>query len=182
MNKRLFIAIKYKPNDIISDLIEDFKIELENEKIKWVDTDKMHLTLKFYGDTDTEKIPGLIEHLHGAVKNNKPVLLSVEKPGAFYRGKFPSVLFLNLSKNIQLFNLVNAISETSELCGFSKEKRKFKAHITLARIKFIKDLSLFKEILNTEVNQTFMLDRFYLFESKLTPKRAMYYVVEEFIL
>ena len=182
MNKRLFIAIKYKPNDIILNFIKDLKIDFENDKIKWVDSNNMHLTIKFHGDTDTAKIPGLIEHLHGAVENNKPVLLSVEKLGAFYRGKFPSVLFLNLSENIQLFNLVNAISEASELCGFSKEKRKFKAHITLARIKFIKDLSLFKEILDTEVNQTFMLDRFYLFESKLTPKGAIYNVVEEFVL
>lgn len=182
VNKRLFIAIKYKPNNIISDLIKDLKIDLENEKIKWVDTDNMHLTLKFYGDTDTEKIPGLIEHLHEVAEKNEVLNLSVKELGAFYRGKFPSVLFLNLSENEQLMRLAEAISKTSELYGFTEDKRKFKSHITLARIKYINNLHLFNDLIKTKVKQSFTVESFFLYESELTPKGAVYSVVEEFRL
>ena len=182
MTKRIFVAIKYKPNNIISDLIKDLKIDLENEKIKWVDTDNIHLTLKFYGDTDTAKIPGLIKHLHEVAEKNEVLNLSVKELGAFYRGKFPSVLFLNLSENEQLMRLAEAISKTSELYGFTEDKRKFKSHITLARIKYINNLHLFNDLIKTKVKQSFTVESFFLYESELTPKGAVYSVVEEFRL
>ena len=182
MTKRLFVAIKYIPDSKILNLIKEFKIDLKEDKIKWVDTGNMHLTLKFYGDTDTEKIPCLIEHFHEVAENNIPVMLSVKELGAFYRGKFPSILFLNLNKNDQLFKLANSISKASKCIGFFEDKRKFKAHITLARIKFINDLQLFNDLMKTYVNQTFKADSFLLFESKLTPKGPEYSVVEEFLL
>ena len=45
MTKRLFAAIKYIPNDKILDLIKDLKLNFQNDNMKWVDNDKMHLTL-----------------------------------------------------------------------------------------------------------------------------------------
>ena len=182
MTKRLFIAIKYKPDNKVLDLIKEFKICLEDDNIKWVDTDNMHLTMKFYGDTDIDKIPDLILKLQEAAENNKALTLSVEKTDAFYRGKFPSVLFLKLIKNDELLKLGNTISELSKICGFPKDTRPFKAHITLARIKYINDLQLFNDLITTKVNQSFNANSFLLLESKLTPNGPLYSVVKEFTL
>jgi 2'-5' RNA ligase len=47
MNKRLFIAIKYKPEKRIKDFITELKNEFADERFKWVDINNLHLTLKF---------------------------------------------------------------------------------------------------------------------------------------
>ena len=114
------------------------------------------------------------------VDDKKVFDLSVDHLGAFYRGRFPSVLFLKLKESNELISLAKNIDELSNAVGFPKETRSFKAHITLARIKFIEDLDLFNDILQTEAEQTFSVDSFRLYESRLTQKGALYSVIERF--
>ena len=49
--KRLFIAIDIPGNKEVLQTFNDFKASLPLNKIKWVDANLFHLTLKFLGDT-----------------------------------------------------------------------------------------------------------------------------------
>ncbi|MFW5821420.1 MAG: 2'-5' RNA ligase family protein, partial [Bacteroidota bacterium] len=55
--KRIFIAIKFIPDPVFSDMLMDIKKKLDKEKIRWVKTDNFHITLRFIGDFQTAKIP-----------------------------------------------------------------------------------------------------------------------------
>ena len=49
--KRLFVAIKITPNDEFLKIFQELKQDLKHEKIRWVETRNLHLTLKFFGET-----------------------------------------------------------------------------------------------------------------------------------
>ncbi|MFU8845056.1 MAG: 2'-5' RNA ligase family protein, partial [Bacteroidales bacterium] len=64
--KRLFAAIKVMPDEEFMRVFMTLKRDLKNEKIKWVDPENIHITLKFFGETPESKIP-LINDVLSAV-------------------------------------------------------------------------------------------------------------------
>jgi len=54
--KRTFIAVKIPVSRTTAEIIQDIKSELQDEKIKWVETFNMHITLFFAGETHDEMI------------------------------------------------------------------------------------------------------------------------------
>ena len=56
MSKRIFLAIKIHPEPELPELVDLLRDELADERIKWVDDDQFHITLKFFGDTPESKI------------------------------------------------------------------------------------------------------------------------------
>ena len=53
---RTFIAVKIEPQAELIELIEHLKKIFEKEKIKWVEENNLHLTLKFLGDTSPTQV------------------------------------------------------------------------------------------------------------------------------
>jgi 2'-5' RNA ligase len=61
--KRIFIAVKIEPGEILLKMISSFKTGLSNENIKWTNTDNIHITLSFLGDTEESQIIAINEIL-----------------------------------------------------------------------------------------------------------------------
>jgi len=182
MTKRLFIAVRYIPSNEIKELIGEFKLKLIDENIKWVVINDIHLTLRFLGDVDLSILPELTKVLEKISMNVDTFNLEVIGTGAFFRGKYPSIIFLNLKPNNILINLVDRISDAILKLGFIKEERNFKAHITLGRVKYLDDVDLFNDLLNIECKESFKVESIDLYESKLTPKGPKYSILKEFAL
>ena len=69
--------------------------------------------------------------------------------------------------------------------GWPRDRPNFRPHVTVGRIKFIKDKRFFQQTLSKFKNielQTVPVGRFYLIESKLRPQGPVHEVVEEFKL
>ena len=65
MNKiRSFIAIPLASDVRRATIRLVERLRRENDGIKWVPTDNLHLTLKFLGDVDNTEIPDVCEVLH----------------------------------------------------------------------------------------------------------------------
>lgn len=180
MSKRLFIAIPYRASEEIYETINFLKDELHEDIINWVDLHILHLTLQFLGDTDPAVIADLTKSLQLASKDLNSFSLRLTSLDVFYRGGLPSVLYLHVNNSEALLNLENSIYAKTQYFGFERDKRRFKAHITLGRIKYIKDLQLFKELLNEAVNHIFTVDSFCLYESQLKGKGAQYKILNKF--
>ena len=73
--KRTFVAIKLPISKQTAELVEDIKVQLSDEKIKWVDTWNMHITLYFLGDTDEELIGDIGEALKEKLKDFKSFII-----------------------------------------------------------------------------------------------------------
>ena len=81
--KRLFVAIKLKPDENFLRIYYFLKQNLKHDLIRWVEPDKLHLTLKFLGETPNEKIPQIKQLLSDFVKDKKRFEIIFDKVGIF---------------------------------------------------------------------------------------------------
>ena len=185
MNKRLFIATKIKLETKTYQTIYQIQRTLAKEKIKWVELSNIHLTLKFLGDTDTEIIPKITEKLEEIALSFSPTLLQMHSIGIFPHLKRPRVLWIGLDDNQKIVELANIIDDYMIDLGFEAEKREFKPHITIGRIKFLKNIRLMKDIINQYKDIIFQqvpIQEFILYESILRPQGPMYKAIAKFKL
>ena len=126
------------------------------------------------------EIDKLTDHLADISVKHKSFQMQIQGLGAFYKRKFPSVLFLNLIHCEELSKLADDVIQQAELIGFKKEDRAYKPHLTLARIKYINDIERFKSFLKSDVKQIYEVRNFCLIESELTSFGPKYKTLETF--
>ena len=176
---RLFIAIGL-PDDIkeyLSTIQEKMIGQLSHEdKIIQVKKEHIHLTLKFLGEVQ----PNNIKEIKDALKEIKLAPFSIEL-GII--GVFPSednirVIWVGLKPEDKIMELQKNIDESLKTL-FKKEKS-FKAHITLARVNYIKGKAAFiSKLKGIKVdNKEICISSFKLIKSTLTPKGSVYEGIE----
>ncbi|MGC9976861.1 MAG: RNA 2',3'-cyclic phosphodiesterase [Syntrophales bacterium] len=176
---RSFLAID-PPQEIFNEIIkiqERLRKTLQGD-IRWLRPEGIHLTLKFFGyihDSDVANISNVVKN---SVANMKALLLNMRSLGAFPTVTRPRVLWLGIDGDTDaVINLQMRIDATLENCGFKKEDRPFKPHLTLARVKEPKGLIGLAEALKK--NEDYDAGSFYvrgltLFKSDLKPTGAVY--------
>ncbi|MBW1841591.1 MAG: RNA 2',3'-cyclic phosphodiesterase [Deltaproteobacteria bacterium] len=175
---RTFIAVEI-PEKIISSIARVQKsIKDYGFKIRWVRPESMHLTLKFLGNieaADTEKVGRAV---FAAAKTYPTLSLQVKGIGIFPGLRRPRVVWVGITGQLEtLGRLQETLDKKLEAIGFPKEKRPFKGHLTLGRIKKKIDPNTFIEALNTCKNfetETFTADRVVLYKSELKASGAVY--------
>ena len=140
MALRCFVAIELDTmiHENLSALRKQLQSELwGNDKgIKWVKPDNIHLTLKFLGDVDDNRIIDLCQACDAAAAEHSPFDFEVCTAGTFPPAGAARVIWAGINSGLQnLSSLFNSVEEHCEQAGFDKEGRKFSPHITLARIK-----------------------------------------------
>jgi len=153
--KRTFIAIKIIPEDNMREIYSNFRQDLSREKIKWVDPDSMHITLCFLGDTKPDDIPSIKDEIDKAVSLFPPLKLSFHGCGIFKNIRDPRVIWFGLEKNELLKDLKKSLDETIEPFGFIPEKREFRPHLTMARIKWIRDILVLENLIDAYIDEPF---------------------------
>jgi 2'-5' RNA ligase len=174
---RLFLAINL-PEDVKKELfsigqrIEDFG------RMKAVEEENIHLTLKFLGEAGPEETIDALEKVEFSQFG-----LSLKGLGAFPNLDYIKVLWAGVSEGFdEAVALNGAISET--LPRF-KEKKKYHPHTTLGRVKSVRDkvgmLEFIKE--NEDENfGSFGVESFELMKSELHIGGPQYEVLETFPL
>ena len=133
---RTFVSVSV-PKEIVNiQSMLKSTVEPKGVKVRWVMNGKMHLTLKFLGNTTHGSIDNLNEALFNVVKSAKVINLSISGTGAFPVKGRPNVLWLGIKGDIdELKQLTVNINNSLEPLGFITEKRDFLPHVTIARIK-----------------------------------------------
>lgn len=138
MKKRIFIAINLP--DRLKDIIQEKVLSKciysfsGCRAIIWEAPEKLHITLKFLGWVDEEKIAEISKALRQIIPQSA-FKLTVGGMGVFPNLKNPRVIWLGVEKNEILEILADNIREALEKIGFLEDDYEFSAHITLARIK-----------------------------------------------
>lgn len=175
--KRLFIAIKIHPSERYKSVFNEISSSLSHERIKWVEPENMHLTLNFLGETDEKQIPLIINALQASVINLNPFTLQIENTGIFGGRYDPKVIWFGIKKQAELENLVNNLSGELEKCGWQPDRQNFVPHLTIGRIRELKDKSLFQQIIgkyNTIEIQEENVTEIILYESILRREGPLY--------
>lgn len=146
--KRLFAAIKIHPSAKYKSLQEEISNSLRHERIKWVEPENMHLTLKFFGETDEKLIPEITKALETASAFSNPFQLSIANTGIFGSHYDPKVIWFGIDKNTEMENLTRKIFSELEKCGYKPDRQNFVPHLTIGRIRKLKDKPLFQQIIS----------------------------------
>jgi len=109
--------------------------------IRWVSPRNMHITLKFIGNVEEDRISFLEARLRDYVARSQvhPFEMNTAALGLFASSGIPRVLWqgVNGASQGSLIELAEAAREACIDCGISRraENDRFNAHVTLARIK-----------------------------------------------
>ena len=168
---RTFIAIEI-PKTVISKIRElQDAIKASGFKIRWVRAENIHLTLKFLGDIEESKIVEIAEAVSKTAEEHSPISLKAKGIGVFPGIKRPRVLWVGLAGQLEaLVKLQTTLDENSIVLDFPREKRPFKGHLTMGRIKDRIDVMAFRRF----ESETFTAGQIILYKSELKPSGAVY--------
>lgn len=183
--KRIFVAVDIKPGNRLKEAIELVRKRLRTERIRWVDPDQMHLTISFLGDTPEEVIPQVVNGLQKQLAGHIAFNLNVETLGVFKSVHDPHVLWIGCRESAPLQQIKKEIDKSLAEYGVEPESRVFSPHLTLGRIKQLRQqnqliqlISLYKDV----VFQQQLIENIVLYESRLTPEGPGYIPLHRFPL
>lgn len=146
--------------------------------IRWLKPESIHLTLKFFGGASRDDIVALSRVVEQHSSVFAPVQLTVAKLGVFPSLQRPRVLWIGLSgETTPLSTLQQNLEQGWADCGFAKEDRPFRPHLTIGRIKssrLVGDPVKFLAQAGDWSAGSFRADGLTLFQSELTPQGAVY--------
>jgi 2'-5' RNA ligase len=144
----------------------------------WVKPQNIHLTLKFLGDIKTGDIDDVGSAMKAAAEGWAPFALTAGGIGFFPGIKQPRVIWVGVGGQIQpLFALQRNLEDRLAAAGFPKDKRSFKGHLTLGRLRDRPDPAVIGRILQSYSDfgkAEFAVHRIVLFKSDLKPSGAVY--------
>ena len=146
--------------------------------VRWVKTENLHITLKFLGWVEEKNLDKIIELTSKAVSGSGSFKAKFAGMGTFPEGKSPRVIWVGTKEGGgKLCGLAKRIEKTLAKADFKKEKRDFKAHITIGRVKDRKGVDKLKEKIAGLKDLKFgeaVIDHIYIMKSTLTPKGPIY--------
>ncbi|MDD3013728.1 MAG: RNA 2',3'-cyclic phosphodiesterase [Candidatus Gastranaerophilales bacterium] len=184
-NIRLFVGTYINldflfPENELNILQEQF-----DNSIKWVEKENIHLTWKYIGDLENNKLDQVITNLHAAANSINDITVILKKVVIWPNNKFPrQLVIIGDDTNGNATKLYKDINLKLVNLGVKKEKRSFNPHITLARFRLknkpsepfnIPDGFKFDEV-------KFDISNINLIQSSLTPKGSIYNVLNSFNL
>lgn len=177
---RCFVSIEL-PGNVKAEIVHAFE-KLEKSGTcsgSFVPKENLHLTLKFLGDISLEKIAEIKEVLSKMEFNRFPVEMG--EVGFFPSEDHVNILWVGLSsENIKLLN--EGVENELSKIGINKEEREFSSHITVARIKQIKNNEMFlHEVKRLKIKKDFFIvEGMNLIKSERRKKGVVYKLLENF--
>lgn len=180
---RLFVALKI-PDDVLSNILEECYKAAENPyRFRWETKEKIHLTLKFIGEVDESLVEKISEELE-FVRSYSSFNCTISRFGFFFRNREPKILWSEVQADKSLTPLVEELNQRLEKFAIVRERREFKPHLTLLRIKQQQVSEKFIQRIKTHVFNkiTFTADKIILVQSQLYKEGAKYTDLKTFEL
>lgn len=137
--RRIFIAVPLPGETAaaVAGLVERVRaagVPAGARDVRWVRLDGLHLTLRFLGPTQEERIEGARAAVRAGAAGSKPFELTIAGAGTFPSAARPRALWLGVQDpSRQLEALAARVDRALVEAGWPRETRPFRAHLTLAR-------------------------------------------------
>jgi 2'-5' RNA ligase len=186
MKKRIFISVNLsdEARSKVFDYIENLRKEFIDLKVRWDKPEKLHITLKFLGDIEVEKISEIVEVVEKVAKRFSKFKLKITESGIFPTVKKPRILWFGLfDEKGSLKKINDGLESELERIGFAKDKRNFKPHLTIVRLREPqKSGELVKKHLENKFEPVeFEVSEIVIYESKLQSTGSIYILVRKIL-
>ena len=150
--------------------------------LMWEPEEKLHLTLKFIGEVKADLLDDIINSI-SFITDYKKFNCSFTGFGFFFKRNEPKILWAGFEIERDLFELADRLNKNFIKFSIPAEERRFKAHITLLRIKKNIDKELVYKFEKYRMNEIpFQADEVALFKSELLPTGSKYTELKNFKL
>lgn len=177
---RGFIAVEVPPGSGLESIAKELRTS--GASLKIADTDHLHVTLKFLGDTEEGLVPEIVETIRRAVAGTPPFAVRLRGAGAFPNLSRMNVVWVGLENAEPLARIAERLESSLQALGFRPEGRPWSAHVTIARVKGGRNLDRVRQILHAHADEEFgecRVDAVLLKKSVLTPDGPVYSTVQE---
>ena len=180
---RLFFALNFtgRLKQKIEQNIHILKAQIP-KGVKWVETENLHVTFRFLGESDPKILNDLNSQIEAVAKVHHNCLISfgdIEVVPSFYR---PRIIWYDMIDKTGISQKIfYDVEEKLVNFGFKKETRPLKLHTTLGRIKYVKKLdweAILKKV--KPLSDTIVCKELTLFKSQLTSSGPIYSIEKKY--
>lgn len=134
---RLFVAceVPEEVKDAIGETIETLR-KKSGPAVRWIKPEGVHVTLKFLGEVPVKKLPAVKLAIQEAVVGHSPFELEFSSIGTFGGREGLRIMWVGIAGDVlRLEALVRAVNAALAVVGFEPERRPFRPHLTLGRVR-----------------------------------------------
>jgi len=182
MFQRTFIAIKIIPAEELLRRVYYLKSNLNSSLINWINSNQLHLTLRFVGQTPQDIIDDISSELAKELTLINNFEISLSGLSIFGSSHQPKVIYAKVEPNENLKEIAQIIDQILLNFNFTNDRQNFVPHITLGRIKKLDDRQYFQKVIDKKKNvfiQTSEVNQIIFYKSKLTQRGAIYHPLKE---
>lgn len=183
--KRTFIAIDIPLNSTVKKHISNLRDEFRNERIKWVEPHQYHITLQFLGSIDDSYLNPINLSLDRITRSYSQFSLSLKEFGVFKDFRNPRILWIGFKPCEELSKLKYAIEDEMVKFNFEKSGNLFSPHLTIGRIKYLRDKQKLKELIEEyreKIFQKIEVKEIIFYESLLKSQGPEYVAIKKHFL
>jgi 2'-5' RNA ligase len=152
--------------------------------VKWVPDTGLHVTIKFFGNVEPERVDAVRVALRQASAGTPVLPFHPTDIGAFPGFSRARIVWAGYETGTALELMVHRVEQATEALGFPVEGRPFRPHVTLGRVREGKwippeGVALLEQ---DSLRAGFTADRLVLFESRQDQGCASYAVVDWYSL
>lgn len=138
---RLFVAVEL-PEPVSDELDRAVAaVRSDRDGLRWMPAARRHLTLAFFGEVAERRLAPITRRLARVARRYPPIRLACTGVGAFPQADRARVLWAGLSGDLrELTRLADSVAAAARHSGAPVERRRFHAHVTLARARPPTDL------------------------------------------
>jgi 2'-5' RNA ligase len=104
--------------------------------VRWVRPEGIHLTLKFLGEVEPDRIEAIVKKAGEVVQGVRPFTVEIRGGGGFPSAKNPRVIWIGVEEpSGRLTQLQSRVEAGMAELGFTQEKRRYTPHLTVGRVR-----------------------------------------------
>ena len=181
---RTFIALPLQVEQPFLEARTHLLGALMEERISWTKPEQYHITLRFLGDTEHNAIDEIGLALKNGISLPQKTRLQLSGLGSFGPRKRPRVLWVGFTESTFVHHMKQEVDRVLELCGIPGEEQPFRAHLTLGRVRSLRNVDRYYHIvekMHRDFNATVLVDRLVFFHSILGSQGPEYRKLEELL-
>lgn len=132
---RLFVAVNLPDTDKarLGEILDELRAS--SAPVRWVNSDSLHITLKFLGDVAEARVPELTVANARVADRFAPFDLEIGGFGVFPSRTRARVFWIGVQAPPVLLEMQDLVERNIAPLGFPTEKRVFSPHLTIGRAK-----------------------------------------------
>ena len=184
---RCFVAVEL-PRNLRRRLNQEIGfLQLAGAQVRWVSMDNLHLTVRFIGDVRPDEVMDIQKACGDACENVPPCRMIVRGMSTLPAGKpKPRVIAAGVLGSIEPLHLLfNNLQKSLAQLGFNPERKGYRPHVTLGRVRGDRALpELLEKVGESDRNEfgQFNVTQVHLMMSDLTENGPVYTPMQSFPL